>query len=93
MPIDNKQSDGTDVRRLEDCPSILDQEFDLSKMKIVVNPTSGGFFSNWEGLSDEEKIELNALAAEHFQQIHEDNLRLASRCDASRWMDLIPLCG
>ncbi|MFH1088650.1 MAG: hypothetical protein V1719_02305 [Patescibacteria group bacterium] len=92
MPIDNKQPDGTDVRRLEDCPSALDQEFDLSKIKIVVNPTSG-FFGKWEGISDEEKIELDALAREHFQQIYEDNLQLASRCGASRWMNWIPLCG
>ncbi len=80
MPIDNKQSDSTDVRRIEDDQ---EQEFDLSKMKIVVDPTSGGFFSKWEGLSDEAKIELNALAREHFEKIHQENLERSARCSGS----------
>lgn len=86
MPIDNKQSDGTDVPRLEDC---VEQEFDLSKMQVVVSPTSG-FFGKWAGIPDEDKIRLNALVRQEMQKNHEDSIRFAGHCD-SGWLDWVIL--
>jgi len=68
-----------------------DLEEELKFPEVVLASPTSGFFGKWEGLSDDEKIELNALASEHFQRIDEENREFAARYSSGYLLDWVTL--
>ncbi|MFH0912308.1 MAG: hypothetical protein V1807_01480 [Patescibacteria group bacterium] len=54
-----------------------DEAFELPD--IVLSPLTSGFFGNWEGLSDEDKIRMNEAARKDMAENEEWNKRQRAR--------------
>lgn len=48
-------------------------------LDIVLSPPTSGFFGNWEGIPDEDKIRINELARQEMAENEEWNKRQRAR--------------
>lgn len=58
-------------------PRSIDEPFEFPDI-VLSNPTSG-FFGNWEGIPDEDKIRLNEIVAKEMAENEEWNKRQRAR--------------